>query len=95
MVNGYQVIDLGGKDIPANTPSQFKVLGIHDKIEATNKPLLIGGYSIGQVEARPCFSQLNLQSNGGYQFVLNTGINPAQVTLAIGSDDIVHVTFGG
>ena len=61
MKGGYQIIDLGGINLTANEideGAQEIVKGVYEKIEGTDKPVLIQNYSVDGIEEKPFFGTL-------------------------------------
>jgi len=96
MKGGYQIIDLGGIDINSSQLSDgqnFVINGIYDKIEGTDKPVLIQNYSVDGIEEKPFFGTLISEDAGfaayhqNYKIVfLSTATDTIQVIKA-GNDE--------
>lgn len=97
MKGGYQIIDLGGIDINSSQLSDgqnFVINGIYDKIEGTDKPVLIQNYSVDGIEEKPFFGTLISEDSGfavyhqNYKIVfLSTATDTIQVIKAGNEED--------
>lgn len=92
MVNGYQLISLENKNIPANKTAQFKVEGIHDKLEnSTRKMLILCDVVIDGIE-QPV-QVVNAYINGS-NFIITAETRTSGDTfkVTVGADNIVHIS---
>lgn len=80
---GYQIINLEGKNLAAG--SAATVAGIYDKIEGTNKAILITGVVISDTEYHDAFVTPKVNASN-FEFELYG------YTFSITSEDAVSIT---
>lgn len=81
-LGGYKIIDFEGYTFTLKTAKA--VPGIHERIEATQKPLLICGLKVGTTEYKPTFGE----ATGGSPYVIKL----STITISIATDDKVTIT---
>lgn len=81
-LGGYKIIDFEGYTFALKTAQA--VPGIHERIEETQKPLLICGLKVGSDEYRPVFGE----ATGGSPYVIKL----STITISVATDDKVTIT---
>ena len=80
---GYQIIDLGGKNLTINVGMVYE--GLYESIENTTKPILISGLVINHYEYNDTYSYPTVDGSD-YVFIITDGtrirINDLNVVIA-------------
>ena len=83
MIGGYQIIDLGGKQLTSGVGMVYD--GIYDVIESTTKPILVEGLNVGGVDYHSAFVDFTVAGS------TYTGTIHGK-TITISDIDVVTVT---
>lgn len=81
-LGGYKIIDFEGYAFTLKTAQA--VPGIHERIEESQKPLLICSLKVGTTEYKPTFGE----ATGGSPYVIKL----STITISIATDDKVTIT---
>lgn len=83
-IGGYQIIDLGGKKLTSNVGMTYN--GLYEKIEGTNKPILVSGINLGGKEYHDTWCEFNVNGSNYEGLIYGNKI-------VIQDNDVITVTF--